>query len=87
MNPVAFGGLGLSGKTASSVMNVGVHPSMSVGVALPGNIPESGSPSSRMMPLLRNGPMFFGNSTFQGTGLTGMRDCLNVVEVGGWSTV
>ena len=71
MNPVAFGGLGLSGKTASYVMNVGAHPAMSVGVALPGNMPESGSPRPRMMPLSRNGSMFFGNSTFQGTGLTG----------------
>ncbi|GFS38635.1 hypothetical protein Acr_00g0058700 [Actinidia rufa] len=90
MNPVAFGGLGLSGKTASYVMNVGAHPAMSVGVALPGNMPESGSPRPRMMPLSRNGSMFFGNSTFQGTGLTGnegLLECGRTVEVEGWSTV
>lgn len=70
MNHVAFGGMGLNRKTASYVMNMGARPAMSVGVALPGNMSESGSPSSRMMSLPRNGPLFFGNGTLHGIGVT-----------------
>ncbi|KAL7000689.1 hypothetical protein U1Q18_001842 [Sarracenia purpurea var. burkii] len=66
MNPVTFGGIGLNRKTASYMMNVGAHPAMSVGVSLPGSMPESGS---RIMSLPRNGTMYFGNGTFEGIGL------------------
>ncbi|KAJ8534536.1 hypothetical protein K7X08_016264 [Anisodus acutangulus] len=41
---------------------------MNMGVALTGNFTESSSPSSRMMPLTRNGLMFFGNGSYGGAG-------------------
>ncbi|KAK4364025.1 hypothetical protein RND71_015383 [Anisodus tanguticus] len=41
---------------------------MNMGVALTGNFTESGFPSSRMMPSTRNGPMFFGNGFYGGSG-------------------
>ncbi|XP_059301253.1 protein MEI2-like 2 [Lycium ferocissimum] len=41
---------------------------VNMGVGLTGNFTESGSPSSRMMPLTRNGPMFFGNGSYGGAG-------------------
>lgn len=37
-------------------------------VLLLGTFTESGSPSSRMMPLTRNGPIFFGNGSYGGAG-------------------
>ncbi|XP_052177779.1 protein MEI2-like 2 isoform X2 [Diospyros lotus] len=70
MNPVGFGGMDLSRKTASYAMTMGAHPAMSVGVALPGKMTDTGSLGSRMMSLPRNGPLFFGNGTFQGIGAT-----------------
>ncbi|XAR52794.1 hypothetical protein NMG60_11021069 [Bertholletia excelsa] len=70
VNPVRYGGTGLGHKTASYLMNIGAHPAMSVGVAIPGNIIETGSPGSRMISLMGKGPMFVGNDTFQGFGMT-----------------
>ncbi|XP_059663336.1 protein MEI2-like 2 isoform X2 [Cornus florida] len=70
MSPVAFGSTNLSCNSGGYMINMGARAAMSVGVALPGNMSESGSPSSRMMPLLRNGPMLFGNGSFQGIGAT-----------------
>lgn len=70
MSSGGFGGTSLGRKTASYVMNVGPHPVMSAGLSFPGNMPENGSPSSRMMSLSRNGPMYIANGSFQGIGLT-----------------
>ncbi|CAA0816305.1 Protein MEI2-like 5 [Striga hermonthica] len=39
-----------------------------LGVAFAGSFGESGSPSSRMMPILRNGPLYFGNDSFGSMG-------------------
>ncbi|KAA8526209.1 hypothetical protein F0562_008052 [Nyssa sinensis] len=70
MSPIALGSTGLSHNSGSYVMNMGARGAMSVGVSLQGNMTESGSPSSRMIPLLRNGPIFFGNGSYQGMGAT-----------------
>ncbi|KAM3306261.1 hypothetical protein P3S67_013131 [Capsicum chacoense] len=49
-------------------MNIGSLGAMNMGVSLTGNFAESGSPSSRTMPLTRNGPIFFGNGSYGGEG-------------------
>ncbi|KAK2989458.1 hypothetical protein RJ640_023616, partial [Escallonia rubra] len=66
MSPVAFGGVGLSRTNASYLTNMGVRGPMSVSVAASGI--ESGSPSSTMMSMPRNSPVFFGNASYQGQG-------------------
>ncbi|KAA8526208.1 hypothetical protein F0562_008053 [Nyssa sinensis] len=70
MSPIALGSMGLSHNSGSYVMNMGAPGAMGVGVSLQGNVTESGSPSSRMIPLLRNGPIFFGNGSYQAIGAT-----------------
>ncbi|KAH7859949.1 hypothetical protein Vadar_007441 [Vaccinium darrowii] len=70
MSTVGFGGTSLGRKTSSYMTNVGPHPAMSASLSFPAIMQENGSPSSRMMSLSRNGPMFFGNGSFQGIGLT-----------------
>uniref|UniRef100_A0A5B7AHI7 RRM domain-containing protein n=1 Tax=Davidia involucrata TaxID=16924 RepID=A0A5B7AHI7_DAVIN len=67
-SPVAFGNMGLSRNSGNYMMNMGARAAMSVGVALSGNMTESGSPNSRMMPLPRNAPIFFRNGSYQGMG-------------------
>ncbi|KAK3039073.1 hypothetical protein RJ639_028524 [Escallonia herrerae] len=66
MSPVAFGSVGFSRTNASYLTNMGVRGPMSVSVAAPGI--ESGSPSSTMMSMPRNSPVFFGNASYQGQG-------------------
>ncbi|XP_006360001.1 protein MEI2-like 2 [Solanum tuberosum] len=68
INPHAFGSGGSSHNSASQVMNIGSLGAMNMGGALTGNFTGSGSPSSRMMPLTRNGPIFFGNGSYGGAG-------------------
>ncbi|KAI9178470.1 hypothetical protein LWI28_026871 [Acer negundo] len=64
MSTVGFGGIGLSRNNGSYMMNVGGR----AGVGLLGNVTENGSPSFRMMPLPRPGPIFLGNGSFPGQG-------------------
>lgn len=66
MNPVAFGGVGLSRINGSYMMNVGSH----VGVGPPGNVTDNGSPSLRIMSLPRHSPLFFGNGSYTVPGTT-----------------
>ncbi|GER53416.1 RNA-binding protein [Striga asiatica] len=49
------------------VANFG-HSKTNLGVAFAGSFGESGSPSSRMMPVLRNGPLYFGSGSFGSMG-------------------
>ncbi|ESR50425.1 hypothetical protein CICLE_v10030681mg [Citrus x clementina] len=65
-NPVPLGGMGLSRNNAGYMMNVGGR----VGVGLPLNVTDNGSPSLRMMSFPRHGPLFFGNGSYSGLGIT-----------------
>ncbi|XP_058095244.1 protein MEI2-like 2 isoform X2 [Magnolia sinica] len=60
ISPVTFGGMGLSRNEGNFMMNMGARASLNHGVALPGNISESGSPSFRMVSSPRLGAMFLG---------------------------
>lgn len=53
--------------------NSGNH-AMNVGVAFAGNFADSGSPSSRMMSMPRNSPIFYGNGFFGATSSDVMTD-------------
>lgn len=66
MNPVAYGGMGLTHNKASYMMNTGGR----VGVSVPGNVTENGSPSFGMMSLPRHGSMFLGNGLYPAYGGT-----------------
>ncbi|KAK6157089.1 hypothetical protein DH2020_011337 [Rehmannia glutinosa] len=48
--------------------NNGNHAVSNGGVAFAGNFSESGSPSSRMLSMSRNGPLYFGNGSFGSMG-------------------
>lgn len=65
-NPVPLGGMVLSRNNGGYMMNVGGR----VGVGLPLNVTDNGSPSLRMMSLPRHGPLFFGNGSYSGPGTT-----------------
>lgn len=68
MNQVAFGSTGSNSR--NQLMNAGT---LNIGVAITGNLGESGSPSSRMMmPLSRNGPAFYGNGSYGGIGASNL---------------
>lgn len=67
MNQVAFGSSGSNSR--NHLMNVGA---LNIGVAIAGNLSESGSPSSRVMPLSRNGPAFYGNGSYGGMGASNL---------------
>ncbi|XP_009773228.1 protein MEI2-like 2 [Nicotiana tabacum] len=68
VNPLVFGSGGSTHNNGSQVMNIGSLGAMNMGVGLAGNFTDSGSPSSRMMPMTRNGPIFSGNSSYGGLG-------------------
>ncbi|XP_059284704.1 protein MEI2-like 2 [Lycium ferocissimum] len=59
MNQVAYGSSGSSHNNGSHVMSIGSLGAMNMSV----------SPSSRMMSLPRNGPLFFGNGSYGGIGM------------------
>ncbi|KAL2496665.1 Protein MEI2-like 5 [Forsythia ovata] len=71
MNPAAFGPTNFGRNNGSHAMNMGVPGAMNIGVPFAGNFTESGSPSSRMMSMSRNGPIYFGNGSYGGMGVTG----------------
>lgn len=77
MSPVAFGGIGLGHNDRSFMVNMGAHAAMNAGVAIPGNMPESGSPSFRIMSSPRLSSMFLGNGPYPGltpTSMEGLTD-------------
>ncbi|KAK4484587.1 hypothetical protein RD792_007171 [Penstemon davidsonii] len=61
MNRAAFGVTNFGRQNGNHALNIG-------GVNFAGNFAESGSPSSRMMSMPRNSPLYFGNSSFGGMG-------------------
>lgn len=66
LSPVAYGGLNRNNR--SYMTNIPLA-GLGIGIAPLGNMFENGSPSSRMMSIPRNGPIYFGNGSYQGTGL------------------
>ncbi|KAL1562830.1 hypothetical protein AAHA92_05361 [Salvia divinorum] len=55
-------------------MNIRVPGAVNVGVTFSGNYTDSGSPGSRVMSMTRNGPLYYGNSSFGATSNDGMID-------------
>nr|XP_027063850.1 protein MEI2-like 5 isoform X2 [Coffea arabica] len=69
ISQVPFGSAGLSPNNGNHLMNMGA---LNIGLPLSGSFSEGGSPSSRMMSLSRNGPLFFGNGSYGGIGTTNL---------------
>ncbi|XP_057956625.1 protein MEI2-like 2 isoform X2 [Malania oleifera] len=69
MSPVTFGGISLTRKNGSYMMNTGGRAALSAGIALPGNMNENSPPSFRMMSLTRHGSLFPGNGSYLGPGI------------------
>ncbi|KAH0654588.1 hypothetical protein KY289_032266 [Solanum tuberosum] len=67
MNQVAYGS---TGSSHSHGMSIGRLGAMNMAGSLARNFTEGGSPISRMIPLPRNGPIFFGNGSYGGIGMT-----------------
>ncbi|EPS69916.1 hypothetical protein M569_04846, partial [Genlisea aurea] len=77
MNQPAFGLGSFSHSNGTRAPpNMGGSMNM-VGVAFAGNFPESSSPGSRMVPLSRNSPVYFGNGSFGVVGGTTMNDLID----------
>ncbi|KAG8386722.1 hypothetical protein BUALT_Bualt03G0178500 [Buddleja alternifolia] len=55
-------------NNGNHLVNIGSPRAMNIGAGFAGNFAESGSPSSRMMSMSRNGPLYFGNGSFGGMG-------------------
>ncbi|XP_073061026.1 protein MEI2-like 5 isoform X1 [Primulina eburnea] len=55
-------------NSGNHAMNIGGPGNMNTGIAFARNFTESGSPHSRMIPMARNGPLYFGNGSFGGIG-------------------
>ncbi|KAK4438951.1 protein MEI2-like 2 [Sesamum alatum] len=67
----ALGVRNLGHSNETRAMNIAARGAMNIGVAFAGNFTESGSPSSRMMSMSRNSPIYFGNGHSGGMGATG----------------
>ncbi|XP_051125716.1 protein MEI2-like 2 [Andrographis paniculata] len=63
-NQATFGVSNYGPNNGNLAVNMGRPGALKMGVAFAGNFTESGSPNSRMMPMSRNGPMYFGNGSF-----------------------
>ncbi|KAK6142286.1 hypothetical protein DH2020_022634 [Rehmannia glutinosa] len=59
---------------AFCAVNVGVPGAMNIGVGFAGNFTDSGSPSSRLMSMSRNGSLFYGNGSFGAASNDGIID-------------
>ncbi|CAA3007108.1 MEI2-like 2 [Olea europaea subsp. europaea] len=68
MNPAAFGATNFVRTNGNHAMNMGVPGATNMGVPFAGNFIETGSPSSRMMSMSRNGPTYYGNGSCGGIG-------------------
>ncbi|XP_022849943.1 protein MEI2-like 5 isoform X2 [Olea europaea var. sylvestris] len=74
----AIGATNLGRNSGNHAMNMVAQGALNMGVAFTGNFSEGSSPSSRMMPMSRNSPMFFGTGSYGGMGATatdGLMDC------------
>ncbi|KAG9134157.1 hypothetical protein Leryth_023710 [Lithospermum erythrorhizon] len=71
MTPGSFGSSALNRNT-NRVINVAPPGVMNMSVAFAGNFRESGSPSSRIMSMSRNGPLFLSNGFYGGIGTTNL---------------
>ncbi|KAM3302073.1 protein MEI2-like 2 isoform X1 [Capsicum chacoense] len=69
MNQVAYSSISSSHNNGGHAMSIGHLGAMNMGGSLARNFTEGGSSISRMMPLPRNGPIFFGNSSYGGIGM------------------
>ncbi|KAH6795559.1 hypothetical protein C2S51_036545 [Perilla frutescens var. frutescens] len=74
INQAAFGVTNFGRSSGNHAVNVGVPGAVNIGVAFAGNYTDSGSPSSRMMSMTRNGPIYYGNGSFGATNNDGMID-------------
>ncbi|KAH6836455.1 MEI2-like protein 5 [Perilla frutescens var. hirtella] len=74
INQAAFGVTNFGRNSGNHAVNVGVPGAVNIGVAFAGNYTDSGSPSSRMMSMTRNGPIYYGNGSFGATNNDGMID-------------
>ncbi|KAG6407796.1 hypothetical protein SASPL_130794 [Salvia splendens] len=74
INQAAFGVTNFGRNGGSHGMNIGVPGAVNVGVTFAGNYTDSGSPGSRVMSMTRNGPLYYGNSSFGATNNDGMID-------------
>ncbi|XP_057796115.1 protein MEI2-like 2 isoform X3 [Salvia miltiorrhiza] len=85
INQAAFGVTNFSRNGGNHAVNVGVPGAVNMGVAFAGNYTDSGSPSSRMMSMVRNGPIYYGNGSFGTASNDGMIDRARSrrVETGG----
>lgn len=66
-----FGVMNFGHNNGNRAVSIGAPGAMNLSAAFAGNFTDSGSPSSRMMSLSRNGPIYFGNGSFGGMGGTG----------------
>ncbi|KAK6142288.1 hypothetical protein DH2020_022636 [Rehmannia glutinosa] len=71
INQSAFG---VTNFSRNSAVNVGVPGAMNIGVGFAGNFTDSGSPSSRLMSMSRNGSLFYGNGSFGAASNDGIID-------------
>ncbi|XP_073058333.1 protein MEI2-like 5 [Primulina eburnea] len=55
-------------SNGNHTMSIGSPGNMNMGIGFARNFTESGSPHSRMMPMARNGPLYFVNGSFGGIG-------------------
>ncbi|CAN4104426.1 unnamed protein product [Withania somnifera] len=69
MTQVAYGSTGSSYNNGSHALSIGRLGAMNIGGSLAWNFTEGGSPITRMMPLPRNRPIFFGNGSYGGIGM------------------
>ncbi|KAK4398200.1 protein MEI2-like 2 [Sesamum angolense] len=70
INQAAFGVPNFGHGNGNPAVNIGAPGAMNIGVAFAGSFAESGSPSSRIMSMSRNGPIYFGNGSVGGMGAT-----------------
>ncbi|XP_011082913.1 protein MEI2-like 2 [Sesamum indicum] len=70
INQAAFGVPNFGHGNGNPPVNIGAPGAMNIGVAFAGSFTESGSPSSRIMSMSRNGPIYFGNGSVGGMGAT-----------------
>ncbi|XP_038887577.1 protein MEI2-like 5 [Benincasa hispida] len=68
MSPGALGSTSLS-RHNGNFMNLSTRAAMTGGLGLPTNMVENGSPNFRMMSLPRQGPIYYGNGSFPGSGV------------------
>ncbi|GLT52570.1 hypothetical protein SLA2020_259030 [Shorea laevis] len=66
MNPVAFGGMGISHNEKGFMLNMAAHAAINSGISIPRNVSENSSSSMRMMSSPRMSPVLLGNGPYSG---------------------